>query len=204
MSTRAGWGVMAAAAAAVAAYALTSLFVPQVRSPLLADLFSVKALRAAGHLAAGGVAIVAGAFQFNVRLRLSRPSVHRWLGRTYVVAVLIGGIAGGLLAISSTGGAPGHTGFGLLAVLWVTTASIAWRRARSGDYAAHRVWMIRSYALCLAAVTLRVYLPISALIGIPFESAYPAIAWLCWVPNLVVAEWLIVPGRLAPLEVARP
>jgi hypothetical protein len=27
--------------------------------------------------------------------------------------------------------------------------------------------------------------------GVPFERAYPAIAWLCWIPNLVVAEkWL--------------
>lgn len=51
--------------------------------------------------------------------------------------------------------------------------------------------MIRSYTLCLAAVTLRVYLPIAEAAGIPFESAYPAITWLCWVPNLVAAEWLV-------------
>jgi hypothetical protein len=62
--------------------------------------------------------------------------------------------------------------------------------------------MIRSYALCLAAVTLRLYLPLSGAIGIPFDDAYPAIAWLCWVPNLVAAEWLVIPGRWAPLEPA--
>lgn len=48
--------------------------------------------------------------------------------------------------------------------------------------------MGRNVALTFAAVTLRLYLgPLMAL-GVPFELAYPAVAWLCWVPNLVVAE----------------
>jgi hypothetical protein len=51
--------------------------------------------------------------------------------------------------------------------------------------------MIRSFALTLAAVTLRLYLPLSRIAGIPFYDAYVPIAWLCWVPNLLVAEtWL--------------
>ena len=50
---------------------------------------------------------------------------------------------------------------------------VALLRARSGDYDGHREWMIRSYALCLAAVTLRFYLPISQIAGVPFEEAYP-------------------------------
>jgi hypothetical protein len=51
--------------------------------------------------------------------------------------------------------------------------------------------MIRSYALTLAAVTLRLYLPSSQLAGLPFTVAYPAISWLCWVPNLLIAEWFV-------------
>ena len=47
---------------------------------------------------------------------------------------------------------------------------------------------MRNFALTFAAVTLRVYLPTSMALGVPFESAYPLIAWLCWVPNLLVAE----------------
>src|SRR5260370_20371385 len=58
--------------------------------------------------------------------------------------------------------------------------------------------MIRSYALTLAAVTLRIYLPASQIAGIPFPDAYQTISWLCWVPNLVVAEWWILRSRLAP------
>jgi hypothetical protein len=50
--------------------------------------------------------------------------------------------------------------------------------------------MIRNFALTFAAVTLRIYLPASMAAGMEFEMAYRAIAWLCWVPNLVIAELL--------------
>ncbi|GAB4428835.1 MAG: hypothetical protein OHK0039_47410 [Bacteroidia bacterium] len=44
-----------------------------------------------------------------------------------------------------------------------------------------------SYAACFAAVTLRLWLPIlTALLG-DFLPAYRIVAWLCWVPNLLVA-----------------
>jgi hypothetical protein len=53
--------------------------------------------------------------------------------------------------------------------------------------------MIRSYALTFAAVMLRIWMPLSDLVGIPFESAYPIAVWLAWVPNLLVAEVWLVP-----------
>jgi hypothetical protein len=60
--------------------------------------------------------------------------------------------------------------------------------------------MIRSYALCLAAVTLRLWLPVGLAQGVRFEVMYPLVAWLCWVPNLMLAEWVVIPSRLAPVE----
>jgi hypothetical protein len=50
--------------------------------------------------------------------------------------------------------------------------------------------MIRNFALTFAAVTLRLYLPPVLIVGLPFAMSYAIIAWLCWVPNLLVAEWL--------------
>jgi len=45
-------------------------------------------------------------------------------------------------------------------------------------------------ALTFAAVTLRLYLPVlGGTLG--FETGYPIVAWLCWVPNLIVAEWIL-------------
>lgn len=202
MARRGAWGLMTVLATLVAAYAFTAIALPGFRPPFIADLFAEKALRMLLHLAPGGIAIVTGALQFNTRLRFGAPHIHRVLGRVYVVAALMGGVAGGMLAPSSTGGVTGHLGFGLLAVLWVGSTLLAWTGARARDFTAHRAWMIRSYALCLAAVTLRLYLPLSGAMGIPFEEAYPAIAWLCWVPNLLVVEWIVIPGRWAPLEPA--
>lgn len=48
--------------------------------------------------------------------------------------------------------------------------------------------MIRSFALTASAITLRIYLGLGTALQIPFEDSYPAIAWLCWVPNLIAAE----------------
>jgi Predicted membrane protein (DUF2306) len=74
---------------------------------------------------------------------------------------------------------------------------LGYRAIRGKRRAEHRVWMLRSYGLTLAGVTLRVYLPISQLVGLPYESSYQAISWLCWVPNLLVVEWLILPRARA-------
>ena len=51
--------------------------------------------------------------------------------------------------------------------------------------------MIRSVALILAGVTLRIQLPVSLIAGIAFDRAYPVITWSCWVPNLLLAEWFL-------------
>ena len=137
-------------------------------------------------------AIVIGAFQVNSRLRARFLPVHRWLGRIYVVAATVGGIAGLILATRSFGGLVTHFGFGLMAICWFGTTLNAYRHIRRGDVINHRAWMLRSYALTLAAVTLRIYLPLSQVAGIGFESAYQVISWLCWVPNLLVVEWFIL------------
>ncbi len=68
---------------------------------------------------------------------------------------------------------------------------LGWRAVLQGRFAVHRRWMIRSWALTLAAVTLRLYLPLVMVLDLPFLPWYRAISFLAWVPNLVVAElWL--------------
>jgi hypothetical protein len=57
----------------------------------------------------------------------------------------------------------------------------------------HKKWMIRNYSLTFAAVTLRIWLPLfMVLFGLErFELSYSIIAWLAWVPNLLIAELYI-------------
>ncbi len=141
------------------------------------------------HIFGSAIALIIGPFQFWTRLRNERPQLHRWLGRCYLlVGVGIGGSAGLFMAFHAFGGLPAQLGFGVLAVLWLYTGYRAYRAIRARDVAAHRRWMVRNFALTFAAVTLRLYLPTAMVSGSAFEPAYIAVAWLCWVPNLIAAE----------------
>ena len=81
-------------------------------------------------------------------------------------------------------------GFGTLALLWLSTATLAFVRARQRCFDEHRAWMMRSYSLTFAAATVR-------LAGLPMLvlTRDPVVAITCtfwsWTLNLVVAEWLI-------------
>lgn len=189
---RYGWQVMTALALVIACYALVLCFVAQARPPFLHGRSGLMELAVVLHLGGGGVALAAGVFQLNSTLRSRRLDLHRVIGRVYVVSVLAGGVSGFRLALASQGGMIAHVGFGLLACVWLFTTMRGFLRIRAGDDVDHRAWMIRSYSLTFAAVTLRIYVPLSFALGVPFEMAYPAIAWVCWVPNLVVAERMFV------------
>ena len=153
------------------------------------------------HIVAGGLALVAGPFQFWRGLRDRHRSVHRGIGRTYLAAVAIAGVSGLVMAPFSEAGFAGFFGFGTLAFLWLATGWQAYRAIRRRDVASHRAWMMRNFALTYAAVTLRLWLgvliTVQALPGGDFDfeaafaNAYAVVPFLAWLPNLVVAEWLI-------------
>ena len=153
------------------------------------------------HAGFASVALVLGPFQFMPGIRRRWPSVHRWMGRTYVTCCLVGGAAGLVLAFGASTGAVSTAGFGTLAVLWMFATGQAWRLAMGRRFAEHERWMIRSFALTLAAVTLRLYLPISFALPVRFEDAYRVISFLAWVPNLIAAELFLAARR--PLAAGR-
>ena len=187
-------------ASVVSIYALALIFLPAARPPFVRERFAWAPLAVYAHFLGGAVALAAGPFQFSTKLRARWLGFHRLLGRVYVVSVLSSATGGFVIAFVSQGGVPAHFGFGLLAILWFITGVVAYRRAVAGNITRHREWMIRNYSLTLAAVTLRIYIPLSLIAGVPFEYAYPAIAWLSWVPNLAIAEWLAFRGtRQSPL-----
>jgi len=169
-------------------------FVPAIPAPanLAANLMARPWLVVHAGLAA--TALITGPWQFIPRLRARWPRVHRVLGRVYVFSCLIGGFAGLLLASGTSAGPIARAGFGLLAIVWISVNANAFRLALVGRYAEHRQWMIRSFSLTFGAVLLRVYLPASQAMGIEFMTAYRAISWLAWVPNLILAELYLRQG----------
>lgn len=144
------------------------------------------------HIGFGAISMLTGWTQFSKNLRARRINVHRMLGKIYVLAVLFSGSAGLYLSFFATGGAVAGFGFGTMAVLWLSTTVMAFVTVKNGDIKAHQNWMIRSYALCWAAVTLRIWLPmLQGAVGVDFITAYLIVSWLCWVPNLAAAEIIV-------------
>lgn len=181
------WWVMLLSSVAIVAYGAT-YFVAMPGDRHFAKY--IRPLRL--HIAGGMGALLAGPWQFSSKLRARALNLHRWLGRFYLVDVLVGSIGGFAMAVVSLEGLPTHLGFGILAVLWFFTGLQAYRMVRKGDIEAHRQWMIRNFALTLAAVTLRIELPFMlALLHWPFRPSYITVSWLCWVPNLLIAEWMV-------------
>lgn len=166
------------------------VFFPQQRAVYIANTTAIVA-----HIVGGMVALLLGPIQFVPAVRRRWPRVHRWLGRGYLAGIGLGGVAGLWMAHLAYGGPVAQLGFAALALAWLTTSFQALARIRAGDVAAHRAWMVRSFALTFAAVMLRLELPLLAAAGLSFEVAYATVAWSCWLPSLLVVELVLARGR---------
>jgi len=141
------------------------------------------------HIGGAVVALFIGPWQFWSWIRTHHLSWHRWMGRVYFLGVLAGSIGGLRLSLLAYGGLPSRLGFGMLAVLWFSTAVAGYLAIRRGAIEVHREWMIRNFSLTFAAVTLRMYIPLlSELAGFSFQETYISVSWISWVPNLLIAE----------------
>ena len=187
------WAVITLLSIGVGGYALYHVATGFEHLPLTNPMFDPYGLRT--HIAASAFAMILGAFQFSKSLRRKAPTLHRWMGRGYVLACVVGGLAGGAIALSSTAGPIAGWGFFLLAALWLPFTLLALAAAMRKDFVSHERWMIRSFTLTFAAVTLRLYLPVVAIMDWDFLPAYRIIAWAAWVPNLIVAELFIATLR---------
>jgi uncharacterized membrane protein len=144
------------------------------------------------HIITGGISLLTGWSQFSKKIRSKNISLHRILGKIYLLAVLMSGLTGLYIAIHANGGPIAQFGFGTLSVLWLYTGWRAYSAIKSKNIEQHQNWMIRNYALSWAGVMLRIWLPLFQFaLGLEFIIAYQIISWLCWVPNLIVAQQLI-------------
>ncbi|MCD1260114.1 DUF2306 domain-containing protein [Paenibacillus athensensis] len=145
------------------------------------------------HIATACLAIVIGPFQlFRKQRSAAARRRHRMLGIIYVASIMLSSLVSVYLSLYATGGWVAGVGFFTLDLLWAASTLMGVIRIIQGKADAHRRWMLRSYALTLAAVGLRLYLfPLVLLFDGDFEAAYRVVAWLCWIPNLAIAEiWI--------------
>ena len=143
------------------------------------------------HAVSAAVALIVGPWQFSRELRRTRPVLHRRMGSIYLAAVAVAWVFSIPLALGALGGLPSTLGFLGLGMAWILSSGAGLAAVKQRRFEAHREWMIRSFALTAAAITLRLYLVATLLLSLPFLPAYRAISWLCWIPNLLAAEMLI-------------
>jgi hypothetical protein len=161
------------------------------------------------HISSAVLVIAAGLTQFSKTLMFQYPKWHRRIGKMYVFLVLFVAAPSGLvMAFYGNGGFWARCAFVLQAVVWWGLTYKAYQMIRKGALEAHGKYMIRSYAMTLSAISLRVatYLvsdwklrngitcPNSTYQLLCYPDFYILVAWLSWVVNLIIAECLIFMG----------
>lgn len=116
---------------------------------------------------------------------------HRRRGQLYMVCVLIGAVTAVPMSLMAEGGPISQAGFLLMSLLWTITGLLAWRAARARDFASHRLWVYRNFALSFGAVAFRAYLYEMQEAGYLFHTIYPSAVWICWASVMLLGELMI-------------
>ncbi|WP_316847044.1 DUF2306 domain-containing protein [Pedobacter psychrodurus] len=145
------------------------------------------------HVYSAIFVLLAGFTQFNAKILAKYPKVHKWLGYLYVSFVLLFAAPSGVfIGWFANGGVMAKTSFIILGVLWFWFTLKATLLILKRKVIDHKKLMYRSFALATSAITLRLWKVILVYLFHPAPmDVYQIIAWLGWIPNLLIAEWLI-------------
>ena len=148
------------------------------------------------HISGGMLALCCGPFQFWSGLRQKALSIHRWVGRLYLVGVAFGATGAGMMAYFSK---PRNFGvsLGFMALAQVICTAIAYLAILRGLVSLHREWMVRSYLVTFGFVTFRLIsdYPPGSHWG-TFEDRAAAVTWACWVIPMLGYEIVRAARRL--------
>ncbi|MGH3349930.1 MAG: DUF2306 domain-containing protein [Nocardioides sp.] len=157
------------------------------------------------HIFFGSVMLCCGVLQLWPWLRNNHPKVHRWTGRTYVTTAIPTGVAALVTSQFPAAGPSQQVGNTFLAVLFLLFTVQGFRAVRQRRFKDHREWMYRSYAMAFSIVANRFWGMVMVMLFVPevmsgadfgtedptLASAAAASAWVSWVVNLLIAEWII-------------
>lgn len=145
------------------------------------------------HVYSAILCLIAGFTQFNISSLRNYSKIHRNIGKLYVIVVLFLAAPSGLfIGLYANGGFYSQIAFVLLSILWFWFTLKAFLAIRKRNFLKHKKFMYRSFALAFSAITLRFWKVILVyLFQIYPMDVYQIIAWLGWIPNLVVIEFYI-------------
>jgi len=146
------------------------------------------------HVTFSIFSLLAGFTQFYKKIKIEYPKIHKCVGWIYIISILLFAAPSGLvIGYFANGGFWSQLAFCILAILWFIFTLKAFIYIKKGDYRRHQVFMVRSFALTLSAITLRFckYLIVLFFQPRPMD-VYQIVAWLGWVLNLLIAEIIII------------
>ncbi|KAA9327514.1 DUF2306 domain-containing protein [Hymenobacter busanensis] len=148
------------------------------------------------HITSSWWVLLTGLLQFFPALWRKRRKVHQQLGKIYVASILaLAAPSGLILAFYANGGLSAKVGFTLQCVVWWLCTWQAYRLARQRQWEEHIKWMLRSFLVTLAAMSLRLEsYTMFYLFGTKPIETYLTVVWLSWTGNLLLAEVLIQAG----------
>lgn len=144
------------------------------------------------HIAAGAFCIGTSLIQFSSYILKKRKKIHIWSGRIYVFVVLLLGAPTGLyMSFFAKGSFYERALFMFMALFWFFTTYKGLTTILAKNVLAHKIWMIRSYAMAMTAVAFRVYHIAFYLAGWDHLENYEVSLWISVIGNMLVAEYLI-------------
>lgn len=142
------------------------------------------------HVLCGTIALLIGPFQFSKKLRAKNVKLHRRIGYTYLIAILIGSIASLGLAFTSKVNITYMMGLAFLAVAWLLTSGMAFFCILKRKIMQHKEWMTRSYVVTFAFVVFRLFSDILKHYEI-MEHPATLLSWAAWAVPLLFTEVFI-------------
>lgn len=142
------------------------------------------------HVYSSIFVLIIGGFQFSKTIRNHFSNLHKNLGKIYIILVLaIASPSGLVMAYHANGGIFSKTSFSIQAILWFYFTWKAFQFAKNKDWKNHQNFMLRSFALTLSAISLRIlkWGIVSTLAPPPMDT-YKVVSWLGWILNLTIVE----------------
>jgi hypothetical protein len=144
------------------------------------------------HIFAGMFCIIAALTQFSTYILKKRKAIHIWMGKIYVLVVLIIGAPTGLyMSFFAKGSFWERMLFMFMAIYWFFGTAKGLQTIKEKNVLAHKNWMIRSYSMAMTAVTFRIYHILFDYYGVDHLYNYEISLWISVLGNMLVAEYYI-------------
>ncbi|MGB3608094.1 MAG: DUF2306 domain-containing protein [Psychroserpens sp.] len=148
-----------------------------------------------GHLLGDALALIIGPFQFSSKFRNRFLKMHRYLGKVYIIAIIIASLSAIYMSfyVAPQVNVSWSISLFVMAVFWLAGVLMAYRAVMLRKITQHQQWMLRSYIITLGFVLFRILNESSMVRELmpTFEERGAACIWFSWAVPLFIAEVVI-------------